>query len=52
MPELAQAVPPRLSRHVIEEWVPGQRFVDVQLRGPYATWIHCHTFASKKGGSG
>ncbi len=35
----------------IEEWVPEQRFVNVQLRGPYAQWIHCHTFASKDGGT-
>ena len=35
----------------IEEWIPGERFVDVQLRGPYAQWIHSHTFASKDGGT-
>ena len=28
----------------IEEWVPGERFVDVQLRGPYALWHHTHEF--------
>ena len=28
----------------IEEWVPGDRFVDVQLRGPYALWHHTHEF--------
>jgi ligand-binding SRPBCC domain-containing protein len=28
----------------IEEWVPGVRFVDMQLRGPYALWHHTHTF--------
>ena len=29
----------------IEEWVPGERFVDQQLRGPYALWHHTHEFA-------
>jgi ligand-binding SRPBCC domain-containing protein len=28
----------------IEEWVPGVRFVDMQLRGPYALWHHTHEF--------
>ena len=28
----------------IEEWVPGRRFVDVQLSGPYRLWHHTHTF--------
>jgi ligand-binding SRPBCC domain-containing protein len=29
----------------IEEWQPGVRFVDMQLRGPYALWHHTHEFA-------
>ena len=28
----------------IEEWVPGERFVDMQLRGPYTLWHHTHEF--------
>ena len=28
----------------IEEWVPGERFVDVQLHGPYRLWHHTHEF--------
>jgi ligand-binding SRPBCC domain-containing protein len=28
----------------IEEWEPGIRFVDMQLKGPYALWHHTHEF--------
>jgi len=28
----------------IEEWKPGERFVDRQLEGPYKLWHHTHTF--------
>ncbi|HSD81977.1 MAG TPA: SRPBCC family protein [Solirubrobacteraceae bacterium] len=30
---------------VIADWSPPHRFVDVQVRGPYALWHHTHAFA-------
>jgi ligand-binding SRPBCC domain-containing protein len=36
----------------IQEWDPPHRFVDVQVRGPYALWHHTHTFAPAPGGDG
>jgi ligand-binding SRPBCC domain-containing protein len=38
-------------RTEIEAWEPEVRFVDVQLRGPYARWHHTHTFADAPGGT-
>src|SRR4051794_8464725 len=35
---------------VIAEWEPPRRFVDVQVRGPYAIWHHTHAFAPLDGG--
>ena len=35
----------------IEEWEPGRRFTDRQLRGPYRLWHHTHTFAASEGGT-
>jgi ligand-binding SRPBCC domain-containing protein len=34
----------------IQEWDPPWRFVDVQVRGPYALWHHTHEFAAAAGG--
>ena len=34
-----------------EAWEPERRFVDVQLRGPFACWWHEHVFAPADGGT-
>ena len=35
----------------IEVWEPGVRFVDQQLRGPYALWHHTHEFEATEDGA-
>ena len=34
----------------IARWVPGEEFVDEQLRGPYAKWVHRHSFSDDGSG--
>jgi ligand-binding SRPBCC domain-containing protein len=38
-------------RSRIEEWSPPHRFVDVQVRGPYASWHHTHELEEVAGGT-
>lgn len=42
---------PMSWRTLIEIWEPGKRFVDTQLKGPYALWHHTHTFEMVEGGT-
>ncbi len=35
----------------IDEYVPGERFVDFQEKGPYRYWHHLHTFRAIDGGT-
>lgn len=38
-------------RSKISEWQPNERFVDIQLKGPYAKWHHTHTFHDRGSGT-
>ncbi len=35
----------------ISEYTPGVSFVDSQIRGPYRSWVHRHTFVEKPEGT-
>ncbi|HET9625388.1 MAG TPA: TIGR01777 family oxidoreductase [Kofleriaceae bacterium] len=36
-------------RTLIEDWQPGHRFIDAQVRGPYHAWWHEHSFRADGG---
>ncbi len=42
---------PFLWRTEISEWDPPRAFTDQQIKGPYHTWIHRHTFEAVETGT-
>lgn len=42
---------PLAWRSRIEEWTPSTRFVDRQVRGPFALWHHVHELEPARGGT-
>ena len=42
---------PFLWKTRISRWEPGACFVDEQLKGPYARWVHTHSFRDAEGGT-
>ncbi|MEO7113990.1 MAG: SRPBCC family protein [Polyangiaceae bacterium] len=42
---------PMKWRTLIDVWQPEEKFVDLQLRGPYTLWRHTHTFEEVSAGT-